>query len=208
MVGRPSRAKEARRTILDGAADMFSKRGYRATSMNEIATGVGLSKPTLYHYFRNKEEILVRLYEEVMAEAVESATMIAASVDDPLEALRRMLVHRVQSTCERQAMYKVFFEEEAELPTDLIHSVVDQRREYERIFRGQVQRYLDSVESPPPSAPPLDLTVVVNTCLGAANWVYKWYRSDGRLTPEQLGDQIATYVLRPLSSWEGAADRS
>lgn len=198
VIGRPSKAKETRRTILDGAADMFSKRGYRATSMNEIAGGVGLSKPTLYHYFRNKEEILVRLYEDVMLDAVDNATRVAESVSDPLDALHEMLTYRVRSTCERPAMYKVFFEEEAELPPELIESVIEQRRVYEQIYRDQVRRYLESVE--PPLRDDIDITLFVNACLGAANWVYKWYRPDGRLSPEELGCQIATYALTPLTA--------
>lgn len=196
MVGRPSKAPQARRAILDEAADIFSRRGYRATSMNEIAASVGLSKATLYHYFRNKEEILVRLYEEVMADAIENARELAASVDEPLEVLHRLLAYRVQTTCERQSMYKVFFEEEEEVPADLMKSVIDQRRQYEEILRVQVVSYLDALKHPPL----LDVTIFVNTCLGAANWVYKWYRPDGGLTPAQLGDQIAGYVLRPLAA--------
>ena len=196
MVGRPSRAHETRRLILDGAADMFGRRGYRATSMNEIASGVGLSKPTLYHYFHNKEEILVRLYEEVMNDAVDNAVEVSRSLDEPLEVLRRLLVYRVRTTCERQSLYKVFFEEEDELPPHLVATVLEQRRRYEGVYRAQVQRFLDDHPDPPD----IDVTVFVNSCLGAANWVYKWFRPDGVQTPEQLGQQIATYALHPLGS--------
>ncbi|MDQ4115101.1 MAG: TetR/AcrR family transcriptional regulator [Actinomycetota bacterium] len=196
MVGRPSRAPEVRRTILDGAAEIFSRQGYRATSMNEIAGAVGLSKPTLYHYFRNKEEILVRLYEEVMADAIANATEVAESLDEPLEVLRRLLVYRVRATCERQSMYKVFFEEEAEVPAELIETVLEQRRQYEGILRDQVVRHLGDLKHPPPIEP----TIFVNACLGAANWVYKWYSPGGGLSPEQLGQEIASYVLRPLAA--------
>jgi AcrR family transcriptional regulator len=194
VVGRPSRAHEVRRLILDGSADLFSRRGYRATSMNEIAAAVGLSKPTLYHYFHNKEEILVRLYEEVMSDAVDNAVEVSTAVGEPLEVLHRLLAYRVRTTCERQAIHKVFFEEEEELPAHLIESVIEQRRRYEDVYRVQVQRFLDAH----PDAPEIDVTVFVNSCLGAANWVYKWYRPDGPRTPEQLGQQIATYALHPL----------
>lgn len=193
-MGRPSRAHEVRRLILDGAADIFSRRGYRATSMNEIAAAVGLSKPTLYHYFHNKEEILVRLYEEVMSDAVDNAVEISESVEDPREVLHRLLVYRVRTTCERQSIHKVFFEEEEELPRDLVETVIEQRRRYEDVYRTQVRRFLDDHPDPPD----IDVTVFVNSCLGAANWVYKWYRPDGPRTPEQLGREIAFYALHPL----------
>ncbi len=180
---------------MDGAAELFSRQGYRATSMIEIAAAVGLSKATLYHYFRNKEEILVRLYEEVMADAIENAREVAASVDEPLEVLHRLLAYRVQTTCERQSMYKVFFEEEEEVPDELIRTVIEQRRQYEEILRTHVVAYLDALRFPPE----IDVTVFVNSCLGAANWVYKWYRPGGPLTAAQLGNEIADYALRPLA---------
>jgi AcrR family transcriptional regulator len=67
--------------------------------MNEIAAAVGLSKPTLYHYFRSKEEILVRLYENVMDHTVSSAQVIAAAARSPIDALRELITYRVRYTC-------------------------------------------------------------------------------------------------------------
>jgi TetR/AcrR family transcriptional regulator, cholesterol catabolism regulator len=196
VAGRPSKADEVRRDVLDGAADIFSRRGYRATSMAEIAAAVGLSKPTMYHYFRNKEEILVRLYEEVMADALDNARSVVTSVEEPIEVLRMLIAARVQSTCERRSIHKVFFEEEGEVPADLLHTVIEQRRTYEAILKDLVQQHLDALRYPPD----INITVFVNTCLGAANWVYKWYQPNGPLSPHQLGQEIARYVLRPLNA--------
>lgn len=195
MVGRPSKAGEQRQRILAGAADIFSRRGYRGTSMNEIAATVQLSKPTLYHYFRNKEEILIRLYEDVMEQSIKSARDIESSIDEPLKALHDLIAYRVAFTCENQAIHKVFFEEEEELPAELVHTVIGKRREFEDIMKGIVRRHLASLTSPPDLA----VTVYVNTCLGAANWVYKWYDPDGGMSPSELGDQIADLLLRPLA---------
>ncbi len=196
MAGRPSKADEVRRKILVCATGFFSQRGYRATSMSEIAAAVGLSKPTMYHYFRDKEQILVRLYEEVMADALDNAHGVVSSVEEPIEALRMLIATRVQDTCERTSIYKVFFEEESELPPDLLQTVIDQRRTYESILKELVQQHLNALRYPPDVNP----TVFVNSCLGAANWVYKWYVPGGPSTPRQLGEEIARYLLRPLAA--------
>ena len=102
-----SRADEQRRRVLALAAEIFSRRGFRATSMNEIAAAVGLSKPTLYHYFRSKEELLVRIYSDVLDESLTSARRTVAAAPGPLEAIRDLIASRVAYTCRNQALLKV-----------------------------------------------------------------------------------------------------
>lgn len=189
-----SKADAQRRRVLNASVEIFSKRGYRGTSMNDIAAAVGLSKPTLYHYFRSKEDILVRLYEDLLAESLAGAKAIVAAAPGPLEALRGVISYRVRHTCEKQAIHKVFFEEEDELPAGLLHTVIEQRREFENILKAAVVRHLEATGTTLPTTP----TVYVNTCLGAANWVYKWFDPDGGEDPQTLGEHIATLLLQPL----------
>lgn len=196
MAGRPNRAAEQRRRVLDASVDIFSRRGYRATSMNEIAAEVGLSKPTLYHYFRSKEDILVQLYEDVMEQSVSSARAIMAAAPDPYEGLRQLIAYRVSYTCENQAIHKVFFEEEDELPPELLRTVIDQRRQFEDVLKSAVTRHLTATGQTLGTS----TTVYVNTCLGAANWVYKWYDAKGSDSPAALGEHMATLLLQPLRS--------
>jgi TetR/AcrR family transcriptional regulator, cholesterol catabolism regulator len=190
----PSKADAQRQRVLSASAEIFSRRGYRATSMNEIAAEVGLSKPTLYHYFRRKEDILVRLYENVMGHILTSAQAIAAAAPSPIAALRQLITYRVRYTCENQALHKLFFEEEAELPPAMLRTVLQRRREFENILKSAVLQHLAATGITLPTTP----TVYVNTCLGAANWVYKWFNPDGSEDPQTLGQHIATLVLQPL----------
>lgn len=195
-----SKADAQRQRVLSVSVEIFSKRGYRATSMNDIAAEVGLSKPTLYHYFRSKEDILVRLYEDLLAESVAGARAIVAAAPGPLEALRGVISWRVRHTCEKQAIHKVFFEEEDEIPAGLLRTVLEQRREFENICKTAVIAHLEATGITLPTTP----TVYVNTCLGAANWVYKWFDPAGGEDPHTLAEHMATLLLQPLLA--GAAD--
>lgn len=191
-----SKADAQRQRVLSASVEIFSKRGYRATSMNDIAAEVGLSKPTLYHYFRSKEDILVRLYEDLLAESLSGAEAIVTAAPGPLEALRGVISYRVRHTCEKQAIHKVFFEEEDEIPASLLHTVLEQRREFENILKAEVIQHLAATGTTLPTTP----TVYVNTCLGAANWVYKWFDPEGGEDPRTLGEHMATLLLQPLLS--------
>lgn len=190
-----SKADAQRQRVLSTSVEIFSKRGYRGTSMKDIAAGVGLSKPTLYHYFPSKEAILVRLYEDLMNESLAGAKAIVAAAPGPLEALRGVISYRVRHTCEKQAIHKVFFEEEEELPAGLLGTVIEKRREFEDILKTAVAQHLEATGGTLPTT----ATIYVNTCLGAANWAYKWFDPQGGEDPRTLGEHIAALLLHPLS---------
>lgn len=189
-----TRADLQRERLLRTAAEIFSRRGYRGTSMIDIATLMGLSKPTLYHYYRSKEELLVQLYENVLDESLSSARQIVSDASTPREALHALIANRVAYTCEHRELLTVFFEEEAELPPELAESVLRRRREFEDIVTSVVVQVLKESES----GLETPVRVYVNTCLGAANWVYKWYNPKGPLSPQELGRDIATLMIRSL----------
>lgn len=191
-----SRADRQRLRVLATAADIFSRRGFRATSMNEIAAAIGLSKPTLYHYFRSKEELLVRLYSDVLDESLRMALEVVDTEPTPLEAVRGLIRSRVVYTCRRQALLKVCFEEEHELPADLAEQLLRRRRAFEDLFSAALDAHLRAHPSIEIGMPP---KVWVNMCLGAVNWTYKWFRESGNCTPEQLGDQIAASLTAGIT---------
>jgi AcrR family transcriptional regulator len=189
-----SRADEQRQRILSAAVGVFSRRGYRATSMNDIAGEVDLSKPALYHYWRTKQDLLVQIYESVLDESLDGARAIVAAAPSPLEAFRGLIVERVAYTCEHQALLKICFEEESELPPELAEPILERRRAYEAVVLGTVTAHLAATGRTLPMAP----KAFVNTCLGAANWVYKWYDPAGALSARELGEQVAGVLLPAL----------
>ena len=190
-----SRAEEQRQRILAAAVGVFSRRGYRATSMNDVAAGVGLSKPALYHYVRTKQDLLVQIYEEVLDESLRSARAIVDGAASPLDAVRDLVVERVRYTCEHQDLLKICFEEESELPPGLAEPILQRRRAFEQVVLGAVEDHLAATGRTLPMAP----KAFVNTCLGAANWVYKWYDPAGPLTPRELGEQVAAVLMPALA---------
>ena len=197
-----SRADAQRARVTSMSAEIFSQRGFRATSMNEIAAAVGLSKPTLYHYFRSKEELLVRIYADVLDESLLLARGTVADATTALDAIRELIASRVVYTCEHQALLKVCFEEEHELPPGLAEEVLLRRRSFERFFVAALERHLAEHPSVALGMPP---KVYVNMCLGAVNWCYKWYRPEGPNTPAELGRQIANTLTATLTPPPGSA---
>ncbi len=64
---------DKRRRILDAAVSVFARKGYFASRVSDVAKKAGVADGTIYLYFRGKEDILVRLFDEVMSEHVAEA---------------------------------------------------------------------------------------------------------------------------------------
>jgi TetR/AcrR family fatty acid metabolism transcriptional regulator len=64
---------DKRRRILDAAVSVFARKGYFASRVSDIAKKAGVADGTIYLYFRGKEDVLVRLFDEVMSEHVAKA---------------------------------------------------------------------------------------------------------------------------------------
>jgi TetR/AcrR family transcriptional regulator len=190
------RQEARRREVMAAATAVFSERGYRAASMNDIARKLGMGKASLYHYVSSKEEGLIELYEDVLRESVLSARRIAESPRSAFDALTGVITDRVAYTCRNRDLLQVFFEEEAELPARHQDRLISVRHEYEQTLLDLCARGEAAGEFTLESTP----RIFVNTILGAANWVYKWYRPQGSLTPEQLGAEMAGVLLAGLRS--------
>jgi AcrR family transcriptional regulator len=193
------RQEARRREVMAAAVAVFSERGYRAASMSDIARKLGMGKASLYHYVTGKEQVLIELYEDVLRENVEAARRIAESERTALDGLSEVLRDRVAYTCRNKELMRVFFEEEAELPARQQARLISVRHEYELTLLDLVSRGEAAGEFTLSTTP----QIFVNTILGAANWVYKWYQPGGQLSPEELGAEVAGVMMAGLR--EGAA---
>src|SRR5512139_1209038 len=92
MAGRKNRAEpengSARQRLLAAATDLFTQRGYAATTVREIVGAAGVTKPVLYYYFRNKEGIYLELMRQAFSRLDE---LIAGAVGDMGSSAQKLL---------------------------------------------------------------------------------------------------------------------
>src|SRR5688572_11006272 len=92
--GRASGYDDQRQAILEQAARLFARQGYSATSMNQVAQACGLSKATLYHYFRDKYSMLVSIADEHVSRLHDLVKSLAPGGLPPRAQLEQ-LIHRI-----------------------------------------------------------------------------------------------------------------
>lgn len=114
---------DTRARILDTALDLFSTRTYQAASMREIAEHVGITKPSLYHHFRSKTDLL----NSLVAPAVDQLDAVTSRALTPEETLSgcidAMLKHRKAMALLLRDV-SVYSEETAEIMTRVM-GIVD-----------------------------------------------------------------------------------
>jgi len=175
------RRQAIRDQILRTAADLFRERGYRASTLEDIAARLGMSKASLYTYFRAKEEMLAAISRATIAAFTRELALVRASRLPPEDKLRRVVREHVRFVISNRSFLTVFFSEEASLPPRLARLLAAQKDRYDKGVEAIV---IEGIRSGVfRDAPP---RLVVFGLLGMLNWLYKWYNPAGRWGAEEV----------------------
>jgi TetR/AcrR family transcriptional regulator, cholesterol catabolism regulator len=176
----------SRQEILRTAARLFQQQGYDATSMNDVAAALKLSKGGLYHHFQSKDEILFNLMDHAMnitQERVVNAVRGIAAPEERLRTLIRLHIGVVLSASDREIT--VMLHENHPLPPASRKRINVRKKDYIHFVENliaEVQRARQSKAGISPRAAAFAL-------LGMINWIYQWYKPEGTLQAESLARQ-------------------
>jgi len=176
-----------REEIIQVASRLFSLKGYNATSLQDIADEVGLHKTSLFHYFRNKEEILMEVmeisfkeYTEILKDSVKNGTISAE------EKFRLALEEQVSVICEYNHYINVALNEIKSLTPGNRGKYTRTRNDYGKHFEKIIREVQADEKSNLFKG--IDSRIITLGILGMCNWIIKWYRKDGPLTPKEISD--------------------
>ena len=182
----PTTVIESRQEILRVAARLFQQRGYHATSMNDVAAALKLSKGGLYHHFQSKDEILFELMSHALDITEQRVLDPVRSIPDPEERLRaliRLHVDVVLSVRDREIT--VLLHENHPLPPSLRRQINARKKGYIRFLEqliAEVQQARGAIRG-------VSARAATFALLGMINWLYQWYKQEGSLSAEQIAQE-------------------
>lgn len=183
---------DSRQEILRTAARLFQQRGYDATSMNDVAAALKLSKGGLYHHFQSKDEILFEIMNHAMELTQERVIAPVRSIADPLERLRALIrLHIEVVLSPRDREITVMLHENHPLPPALRKRINHRKKEYVHFVESliaDVQRARTGKAAVSPRAAAFAL-------LGMINWIYQWYKPEGELQANNLIPQFTELIF-------------
>jgi TetR/AcrR family transcriptional regulator, cholesterol catabolism regulator len=190
--------QQPRQEILRTAARLFQQQGYDATSMNDVAAALKLSKGGLYHHFQSKDEILFHIMSHAMEITEERVINVVRRIDNSqlhgteerLRTLIRLHIEVVLSPEDREIT--VMLHENHPLPPSLRRKINGRKKDYLHFVENliaDIQRKRNTVTTVTPRAAALAL-------VGMINWIYQWYKPDGPLTGEAIVAQYTEIFFR------------
>ncbi|MFZ0479067.1 MAG: TetR/AcrR family transcriptional regulator [Terriglobales bacterium] len=184
---------EPRQEILRTAARLFQQRGYDATSMNDVAAALKLSKGGLYHHFQSKDEILFNIMSHAMDITEERVINVVRRMQGAEERLRMLIrLHIEVVLSEEDREITVMLHENHPLSPGLRRKINGRKKDYVHFVENliaDVQRQRTPASTVTPRAAAFAL-------VGMINWIYQWYQPNGSLDGEAIVRQYTEIFFR------------
>ncbi|GAB3543662.1 AcrR family transcriptional regulator [Actinopolyspora lacussalsi] len=180
--------------LLSAATRLFAEQGFETTSVQQIVDAAGVTKGAMYHYFGSKDDLLYEIYARVLRVQMSRMEQAADSSESVERRLRAVAADVVVTTVAYLEDTVIFFRSMHLLHSDKQAEVRAQRRRYHErvkqlIEEGQRAGVFRADRSP---------ELVVDFFFGAVHHLGSWYRRDGPMSGEQVGDQFADLLLDAL----------
>jgi len=185
----------SRQSVLDGAQDLFAERGYRSTSMKDIAEALGVRAPSLYNHVSSKQEVLFAIMDTAMDRALAALDEALRQVDDVTDALRLATESLVLDFLRFPAEVTVCNTEVRSLEETNRRAIVAKRDAYAARVRNIIERGCSgaafSTESP---------QLAAFAVLELGNGAKSWFRPGGRYSDVEVAREYGVFALRVVGA--------
>ncbi|NLT36264.1 MAG: TetR/AcrR family transcriptional regulator [Gaiellales bacterium] len=190
--------------VLAAAVELFATRGFDATSIRDIAKAMGMSISSIYHYFGNKEGILVALIERSSRKLMRELDRVLGLDMTALDKFELLVRTHIQLGRELNHEAKIYLVDSSELTAETREIMRKMQREVFDLYHDQLA-YLQQLGI---VAKEHDLRLLTLNVLGVINWPLRWYHP-GRTTPfdEVLGSVVG-FIMRGAVRPHYLTDRS
>lgn len=185
---------DQRDRILHRAAELFALQGYGGTSMNEVAQACGVSKAALYHYVRDKSELLMLIALTHVGRLEQLTAEVLTQPLPPQERLHQLILRFVDEYAGARHEHRVLTEDVRFLGPAEQAQVVDAQRRVVQAFAGVVREIRPELAE---AGLHKALTMLL---FGMINWMFTWLRPQGALSHEQLGQLVSSVFFGGLSA--------
>jgi AcrR family transcriptional regulator len=190
---------DSRQEILRTAARLFQQRGYDATSMNDVAAALKLSKGGLYHHFQSKDEILFEIMNHAMEITQERVLNPVRSIADPEERLRALIrLHIEVVLSPRDREITVMLHENHPLPPALRKRINARKKDYIHFLEklmAEIQQGTQKAQGTRLGGGKVSPRAAAFALLGMINWIYQWYKPEGELQAQNLIPQFTDLIF-------------
>ena len=181
-----------RQALLLAAVSMFNERGFQATSLDDVAASLGVTKPVIYHYLGNKDQVLFECVKIGLEQLRDAADRARRTPGTGLGRLQIFLQHYAQINMDAFGRCIVRTAEEALSP--------ESRKRFRALKReiDMAMRDLIAEGVADGSVHATDVRLTAFTLAGALNWTARWYREDGVMDRAEIAARMVSILCAGL----------
>lgn len=180
---------QKREAVLRAAVKAFNAKSFEAASLDDVAASLKISKPTIYHYLGNKEQVLLECVTRGLEMLQAAANTAQQDSGTGIERLRRFLRRYAEINMDDFGRCVIRTNDEALSP--------DGRRRF-RELKGKIDRALrtliaEGIEDG--SIAPIDVKMAAFTLAGALNWPARWHDPEGPMSAEEIATSMVDLLI-------------
>ncbi len=188
-----SAAEDRAAQVLMTAADLIFRNGFDATSMNDIAQAVNLTKAGLYYYTKGKDDLLYKIMAFAMDCVERDIVAPCREIQEPEERLRQIILHHLNVIFVTGGAITILTEEVNKLANAQKQIIVARKREYLDLVRDTLGQLKESGR-----LRDLDITIAALNMFATILGVARWHKPKGRLTKDQIAAETTEFILAGL----------
>lgn len=175
------------------AAQIFFSKGYNATSLNDIADSLDITKAGLYYYVESKQDLLYRIINLGLDSVQEEVLNPARSIEDAEQRLRFIILNHARLSAGGNHAVIIISHEDNELNLQQREETLKRRREYFDFIRNTLAELKDSGK-----LEEIDLTTATFTILGMIIWLSRWFSPKGKMSVEKVCEDVCEMAVRGI----------
>ena len=188
-----------REQIHAAAARLFATRGYTAATMQDVAAACGVSKATLYHYVRDKHDLLAQITAGHVARLEALVADVRTLKLTPEAHLRKLIERFMRAYAHAEHEHRVLTEDVKFLADEERNAVLEAQRRVVRAFARAVATLRPELREQQLDTP------LAMLLFGMINWTFTWLKSSGALTHETLAPVVMDLFFGGLSAVQRVA---
>ncbi|MCP8969005.1 TetR/AcrR family transcriptional regulator [Ectobacillus ponti] len=188
--------------LIQSSIELFEKQGFAETSIQDIVSGLGVTKGAFYYHFPSKEALLLQIHQRFIDALLRRQHSILESAKTCSEKLREVVLMLLQNIEQNGASARVFFRELQNIKEENLPGVLEKRDSFRKGISDLIRAGMKSGEFRGDLHP--DMTAL--GILGMCNWSYMWFNPGGLLQTEELAvyftGLILSGIVREEQGWQ------
>jgi len=182
--------KAKRDAVLQAAVRMFNERGFHHTSLDDVAARLGITKPTIYHYVGNKDQVLLECVKCGLDQLMEAARVSREAPGTGADRLCAFLTRYAEANMGDFGRCVIRTAEE-DLEPESREKLLIIKRQIDTAMRAIIDEGVRDG-----SILPCDSRLLAFALAGALNWPARWYKPEGSQTKQDLAQSLVSMLAR------------